>query len=492
MDTAMVGATHLASSSVSSGAHSRAEQKAEVSIGMEEQKLGEAEPAQPARSLLVSGPGVWMESEATAQLANTLALKGCVRAVGMPDLHPGSGHPIGAAVATRGVVHPHLIGGDAGCGARLVVTTVEKMDADRLEKRLNAAFDEDVWADVDRAALFRAAWFGGAAGLAELEGLPAGLRHLAERERDHGGADDLPPSGDPGRFSGGGLDEAYAASIGSIGGGNHFAEVSRVSEVVDREAAARVGLTRNAFVVLAHSGSRGLGTALGLLWKDGPVAERVAEPGAANGAANRAANGSSGAALTEEQAATSSGERTLGRFLGELAGACRYARANRLVLTYRLLQGLGALRDHTLRGGFDIVHNDVRREPVDGGAAWVHRKGVAPAYADALTVVLGSRGAPSWIMSGRGAEHGLRSVAHGAGRRMTRSEAQSKLKHKYKRAEVSRSALGGRTICDDSALLFEEHPDAYKAIEPVVAALEAHQLASRVAALTPVVTVKRA
>lgn len=477
MDTAMVCATHLASSSVDS----RAEQKAEVSIGMEEQKLGEAEPAQPARSLLVSGPGVWMESEATAQLANTLSLKGCVRAVGMPDLHPGSGHPIGAAVATRGVVHPHLIGGDAGCGARLVVTTVEKMDADRLEKRLNAAFDEDVWAGVDRAALFRAAWFGGASGLAELEGLPEGLRRLAERERDQGAADDLLPSGDPGRFADGGLDEAYAASIGSIGGGNHFAEVSRVSEIVDREAAARVGLTRNAFVVLAHSGSRGLGTALGLLWKDGPVAELVAEPGSANGATDGA-----------PRAATSSGERTLGRFLGELAGACRYARANRLVLTYRLLQGLGALRDHTLRGGFDIVHNDVRREPVDGGAAWVHRKGVAPAYADALTVVLGSRGAPSWIMSGRGAEHGLRSVAHGAGRRMTRSEAQAKLKHKYKRAEVSRSALGGRTICDDSALLFEEHPDAYKAIEPVVAALEAHQLARRVAALTPVVTVKRA
>jgi release factor H-coupled RctB family protein len=422
-------------------------------------------------SLLVSGPGVWMESDATAQLANTLTLEGCVRAVGMPDLHPGSGHPIGAAVATRGVVHPHLIGGDAGCGARLVVTTVEKMDTDRLEKRLNDAFDEDVWAGVDPAALFEAAWFRGGAGLCELDGIPEGLRRLAEREREHPPQGELPPSGDPDRFrrgSGASFDAPFAASIGSIGGGNHFAEVSRVSEVADREAAARVGLLRNAFVVLAHSGSRGLGTALGLAWKDGPVRE------------------------LDEQTASSSGERTVHRFLGELAGACRYARANRLVLTYRLLSALGALRDHTLRGGFDIVHNDVRAEAVGGEPAWVHRKGVAPAYADELTVVLGSRGAPSWIMRGTGAEHGLRSVAHGAGRRMTRSEAQAKLKHKYKRAEVSRSALGGRTICDDSALLFEEHPDAYKAIEPVVAALEAHQLASRVAALTPVVTVKRA
>jgi release factor H-coupled RctB family protein len=93
-------------------------------------------------------------------------------------------------------------------------------------------------------------------------------------------------------------------------------------------------------------------------------------------------------------------------------------------------------------------------------------------------------------MRGTGAEAGLRSVAHGAGRRMTRSEAVDKLKHRYRRSEVVRSPLGGRVICDDRQLLFEEHPDAYKPIEPVIAALEAHHQATRVAALTPIITVK--
>jgi release factor H-coupled RctB family protein len=96
----------------------------------------------------------------------------------------------------------------------------------------------------------------------------------------------------------------------------------------------------------------------------------------------------------------------------------------------------------------------------------------------------------SWIMTGTGAEHGLRSVAHGAGRRMKRSEALAKLKDRYRRTEVVRAALGGRVVCDDQALLFEEHPDAYKAIEPVIAALEAHRQATRVADLTPIATVK--
>ena len=56
--------------------------------------------------------------------------------------------------------------------------------------------------------------------------------------------------------------------------------------------------------------------------------------------------------------------------------------------------------------------------------------------------------------------------------------------------EVERSALGSRVVCDDKILLFEEHPDAYKAIEPVIAALEAHRQATRVADLSPLITVK--
>ena len=396
---------------------------------------------------LITGPDVWLEGDATLQLAAVARLDGCVRAAGMPDLHPGRGYPIGAVVATRDVIHPQLVGGDAGCGARLVATSVDKLSPDKLERRLRAVFDEAVVADADPAALFAAAWHHGARGLAEVDGLPDGLRLLAAREVAE---DALPASGDPARYA-----VAFAGVLGTIGGGNHFAEVSRVERVLDTDAAAALGLARHAVIVLAHSGSRGLGTALGEAWGTRP--------------------------LRGDDLAT---------YRGELAGACRFAAANRLVLAYRLLTALGALRDHTLRGGFDVTHNDVRSELVDGAAAWIHRKGAAPAHAGAPTVVLGSRGAPSWVMRGTGAELGLRSVAHGAGRRMKRGEALAKLKHKYKRSEVTRSTGGGRVLCDDQELLFEEHPDAYKAIEPVIAALESHGLATRVASLTPLVTVK--
>ena len=52
---------------------------------------------------LLDGPDVWMESEAVRQLDAVSRLEGCIRAAGMPDLHPGRGYPIGAVVATRDV-----------------------------------------------------------------------------------------------------------------------------------------------------------------------------------------------------------------------------------------------------------------------------------------------------------------------------------------------------------------------------------------------------
>jgi len=388
-----------------------------------------------------------MEGEATAQLAAVAALRGCVQAAGMPDLHPGRGFPIGAVVATRGIVYPHLVGSDAGCGARMVATAIDRASPDKLERRIRNIWSEPFLDDANASALFENAWSYGPRGLAGVDGLPASLRAMAALEPDHDG---LPPSGDPAPFRAG-----FERVLGTIGGGNHFAEVSSVSQVVDDERAQSLGVRKNSLVVLVHSGSRGLGAALSTRWGLRPLLDG-----------------------------------DIDSYLGELSGACRFARTNRFLLAYRLLSALGALRMSVVRGAFDVTHNDVRSEIVAGVSSWIHRKGAAPAHEGECTLVLGSRGAASWIMRGRGNESALQSVAHGAGRRMGRSEAREKIRARYRRTELSRSSTGGRVICDDRDLLSEEHPDAYKAIAPIIASLEAHGMASRVAALTPIVTVK--
>lgn len=402
---------------------------------------------QPAPAVF-AGAGVFVDPEARVQLARVAALPGCRRAVGMPDLHPGRGIPVGAAFAFEGVLYPELIGGDAGCGARVVATSLPRPSLDALERRLREGLDEDPLRDVDPVLLVRAVVREGARALAWLPGVPEPLAALAAVEP----AEDLGPAVALGSEA-----EEFAGMLGTVGGGNHFAEISLVSSVEDAEVAAGLGLARGRVVVVAHSGSRGMGGWLG---------RRFHEP-------------------------LSAGSPEAEAYLALLAGCRRFARANRFVLAYRLLRALSAARPGRLRGAFDVVHNDVVREPLEGRAAWVHRKGAAPARAGEPTVLLGSRGAPSWVLWGRGEEQGLSSVAHGAGRRLGRNDARERLKARYRKAELTRTRLGGRVICDDADLLFEEHPEAYKPVEPVLASVVEAGLASKVAALEPLVTVKR-
>jgi release factor H-coupled RctB family protein len=443
----------------------------------------------PAHARLIANPDVWMEGDGVAQFGRTAGLPGCVRAVGMPDLHVGKG-PVGAVFATAGRVYPHLLGGDVGCGVRVVATREDGQSRDAIERRVRRAWDEAPLEGCDGARLFAAVWSRGLRGLAELDDVPDAVRALALAAAEdeaygaaseahgaaseahgaaseaHGAASEAHAAAselvaavngaDAADAAPSGWEAGFEAALGSVGGGNHFVEIARVDEVRDRAAAEALGLVRGRLVVVAHSGSRGLGMALARRWGDATLEGAAAAP-----------------------------------YLADLAGACRFARVNRFLLAYRMLRALGAARGAKIAGGFDVTHNDVREERVGGEAAWVHRKGAAPAHAGAPTIVLGSRGAPSWVLRGTGEEAGLRSVAHGAGRRMGRAEALSKLKAKYRRAELLSTKLGGRVVCDDTDLLYEEHPDAYKPIEPVVASLLDAGLATAVASLVPVVTVKR-
>lgn len=409
--------------------------------------------AMPPGARVVQGDGVWMEGNALAQFAQIAALPGCVRAVGMPDMHAGGTAPIGAVFAFDGVVRPSLLGGDVGCGVLVVVTREAGGSVDALERRVRAAFEGPGPLEglASPEALFAAVWRGGLRGLGAFE-WPRALGELAAGLAGGGDDDDVFGGlSDPAPYA------SCVSTLGSIGGGNHFAEVGRVSEVTAGPLAAALGVKKGALAVVVHSGSRAAGARLNDRWgqRELPAAEA-------------------------------------GPFLADMAGACRFARVNRFFLAYRLLEAIGAARPAKIAGAFDVLHNAVEPAPIGGCAgAWVHRKGAAPARAGEPTIVLGSRGAPSYVMAGAGNDAVLASVAHGAGRKMARSEAKEKLRGRYRRADLTRTALGGRVVCDDHDVLYEEHPDAYKAIGPVVRALVDHGAATPVAALTPLVTVKR-
>ena len=165
---------------------------------------------------VISGAKSWIESEAIRQLYATARLGGVKLAVGLPDLHPGRGHPVGAVFVSDAVIHPQIIGGDIGCGMGLWQTdlAVRKVRLDRWAK---LPFD------------LEAPWEGD-------------ISEWLTSER-------LPSTG-------------FDAALGTLGAGNHFVEAQQVDEVIDRDELKRIGLDAHRVYLLVHSGSRGLGEAV--------------------------------------------------------------------------------------------------------------------------------------------------------------------------------------------------------------------------------------
>ncbi|SPY79169.1 RNA-splicing ligase RtcB [Providencia rustigianii] len=91
----------------------------------------------------IATESTWIESKAIQQLQITANLPNMVSVVGMPDLHPGRGYPIGAAFFSAKRFYPALVGNDIGCGMSLFQTDIKraKVNLDKLEKQLSEMTD---------------------------------------------------------------------------------------------------------------------------------------------------------------------------------------------------------------------------------------------------------------------------------------------------------------------------------------------------------------
>ena len=360
-----------------------------------------------SRARIVASSSSWIEGEASRQLRATASLEGVRWAVGLPDLHPGKGHPIGAAILTDGIVYPHLVGGDIGCGMALFQTRsrASRANPERLARRLR---------NLDGP------WAGDAAGWLTLHGVAR---------------------------------SSFLSSLGTIGGGNHFAELQAVEEVADADALERLGVDRGSFLLLVHSGSRGLGESILRAHVERHCARGLALEGP-----------------------------DAGTYLAAHDEAVGWGRANRALIAQRFAEALG-LELHPL---LDICHNAVTAH--DGG--WLHRKGAAPHDRGAVAIP-GSRGALTYLVepTSDGRTVGF-SLAHGAGRKWTRNDARARMRERFRREELERTPLGGAVVCEDKDLLFEEAPDAYKRIDRVVADLVDAGACRVLARLRPVITYK--
>ena len=325
-------------------------------------------------------------------------------AVGLPDLHPGKGIPIGAAILTRDLIYPHLVGSDIGCGMALWQTDIKttKTKVDRWLKTLR----------------MDAPWEGDRGDYIQEQGI-----------------------------------ETWHDALGTIGGGNHFAEIQKVERIDNSIEAEKLGLNRKCLQLMIHSGSRGLGNAI--------LRRHTDEYG--------------GKGIPE-------GDPRAGDYLKGHDEAIVFARGNRRLIGLRMLEAL--------RGGgailVDMAHNWVERLP----EGWLHRKGAAPSSSP-YVLVPGSRGSFSYVVKPRCNQlaHGY-SLAHGAGRKWNRTSVKGRLENRYNVSDLQKTVLGSRVLCEDKLLLFEEAPEAYKEIQSVISDMKNMGLVDVVAVLRPVLTYK--
>jgi release factor H-coupled RctB family protein len=340
----------------------------------------------------------WIDSRSIETLEKITRFKGVKRVIGLPDLSVGR-VPNGMAVLTEDRIYPHLIGGDIGCGMSLFAVPLKarKIKVEKFAKALSR--------------------------LESLDEIEVDMPHLGYH-------------------------------LGSIGRGNHFAELHRVHAVVDREVFEALGLDVRWLYVLVHSGSRAYGQI---------VFDRVAgayEP-------------SEGLSVAEARI-----------YLEAHDTAITHARQSRRMIALRLLKAIKAQAKLTCVS--DTAHNSILRTE----AGWLHRKGATPTDQGAV-LIAGSRGALSYlVMPTDRTELSCHSLAHGAGRKWERSSAEAKLRNRYTRSDLERTEIGSRVICPDKKLLYEEAPQAYKNIDVVIADLVDAGLATVVATFRPILTYK--
>lgn len=87
-----------------------------------------------ATVVVFASPRSWIESDALAQCHQVATLDGMVHVAAMPDLHPGKGAPIGAAMLST-VLYPFLVGSDIGCGIAVFPIKLKRVVPEKLAAR---------------------------------------------------------------------------------------------------------------------------------------------------------------------------------------------------------------------------------------------------------------------------------------------------------------------------------------------------------------------
>lgn len=356
-----------------------------------------------------------VDSKSIDQLRNVAKLPFVFHHVAaMPDVHAGMGATIGSVIATKGAIIPAAVGVDVGCGMLAVRTNLKKQELNN--SQILKLFEEIT------------------------SRVPLGF---AQRNKDRIRTDLCQQFKEPlqeivarePHILDGLVRSDWQAQLGSLGSGNHFIEVC-----FDEQ---------DCIWIMLHTGSRGIGNIMAsyFILKAKEDSQARAE------------------VLPDIQlAALFEGTGLFKSYMMSVDWSLRYAWQNRQVILEDVLDSLRCIHPETELTGevINCHHNYVSQETHFGEKVWVTRKGAIRAGKGEKGIIPGNMGSHSFLVEGLGCELSFESCSHGAGRKMSRTEAKKRFSIEDLEDQTQ------KVVCRKDVGVIDEIPSAYKSIDTVM------------------------
>jgi len=434
------------------------------------------------------------------QARNVSSIPGIVgHSVVLPDGHEGYGFPVGGVAAMdaeEGMISPGGVGYDINCGVRLIRSNLSEQIVRLKLKELVTDLFSSIPSGVGSKGAVKLTH-------SELDEVLVngvnwaidhgyGSSHDSEVCEENGQIQNADPNkvSDKARKRG-------APQLGSLGSGNHFLEVQKVTEIHDEEAANRMGIKEGTITVLIHCGSRGFGHQVCSDYLR--VSEQAMEKYNIH--------------LPDRELACVPNNSEEGEsYRKAMFAALNFAWSNRQMITHWTRNSFERVfnqseSDLDMKLVYDVAHNiaKVEKHKVDGKERKlvIHRKGATrafPANRDEIplkyrdlgqpVLVPGSMGTASWILLGKPNSMNLSfgSTAHGAGRTMSRSKARRDYTEEDVKKSLNDKGIFIKALTRDGVV--EETPNAYKDVDAVVNVSHNLGIATKVAKLVPIGVIK--
>lgn len=331
----------------------------------------EIQPLENPISYKIWGENI--EPQAIEQMNNACRLPDAKKAALNADAHFCHFVPVGSVIALEDAICPMAIGNDISCKMHLSVIDYPIAD---LEKELKGSMRKG-----DRLSE------------AILNGTRFGTGGTWQYKHNH---DVMDMDWNITKITKAMKDKAWS-QLGTSGDSNHFVDIGIIKFEEKTELNVDIG---EYVAILSHSGSRGAGSSV------------------YNEYNSLAKNYVGKKCQTHPYLSMKSQEGI--EYWNAMNLMKEYAKGNHDVIHRNITKLLGCEILATVHN----EHNLAWKENVDGKELYVHRKGATPAHLGLLGIIPGSQSDPCFVVRGKGNPDSINSASHGAGRRMSRTQAK--------------------------------------------------------------------